>query len=363
MKNRNPPPGHFLPADRAIFRAAAAIRVWLHVRVLRVFSSSLALAVLATSLAACDNQPSALQANVRMAVAPRREAAPALAAPGAVGQDERIDDLLAALIAGWEGDALPARLEAVLGRDEDAVRAAAAFVHGGRATKVIIDALAAAGTPAAQDALCGLARDGHLPTHVRAEAVASLGLVKHPTAPMMNEVAELIRARDQTLKAPALFLAGSVARAGRAEHPAQTAAIERLVVAEATRARGTDETLETLAALGNLGSAAALPRLRPALAASDSRVRAAAARALRLVPDAEADRLLATTLRRDADPTVRAAAVFAAGFRKLDLLADALAETAQSDPADFVRAGAATLLARPRPSSTRVASGDTGASR
>jgi HEAT repeat protein len=333
------------------------IGVWLHVRVLRVFCSSLALAVLATSLAACENQPSALQANVRMAVGPRREATSPLTAPATAVQDERIDDLLAALIAGREGDGLPARLETVLGRDQDAVRAAAAFVHGGRATKVIIDALAGAGTPAAQDALCGLARDAHLPTHARAEAVASLGLIKHPTAPTMNEVAELIRARDQNLKAPALFLAGSVARAGRAEHPAQAAAIEHLVLAEAARARGTDDTLDTLAALGNLGSAAALPRLRAALAASDSRLRAAAARALRLVPDAEADRLLATTLRRDSDPTVRAAAVFAAGFRKLDLLADALAEAAQSDPVDFVRAGASTLLARPRSSSTRFAAG------
>jgi HEAT repeat protein len=131
------------------------------------------------------------------------------------------------------------------------------------------------------------------------------------------------------------------------------------VLAEATRARGADETLETLAALGNLGSAAALPRLRAALTAGDSRIRAAAARALRLVPDPEADRLLVATLRRDGDPTVRAAAIFAAGFRKLEPLADALAEAAQSDPVDFVRAGAATLLARPRPSSTRVASGGT----
>ena len=195
--------------------------------------------------------------------------------------------------------------------------------------------------------------------HVRAEAVASLGLIKRPTAPTMTAVAELIRAGDPKraaaeLVAPALFLAGSVARAGRAEHPAQAAAIEKIVLAESARARSTDEVLEALAALGNLGSAAVLPRLRTAIAAGDPRIRAAAIRALRLVPDPEADQLLAATLRRDHDATVRAAAIFAAGFRKLDPLVDAIVDSAQSDPVDYVRAGAVTLLARNRQLSPRI---------
>ncbi len=113
---------------------------------------------------------------------------------------------------------------------------------------------------------------------------------------MMLQVAELLQTRDASLSAPALFLAGSVARAGRTEHPAHAAAIERLVLAASARARGTDEQLEALAALGNLGSATVLPRLRQAVTAGDPRVRAAATRALRLVPDREADRLLAVTL-------------------------------------------------------------------
>jgi HEAT repeat protein len=284
---------------------------------------------------------------------PRGEAT--LPQAGAASPDERIDELLAAVATGHEGDAIPTRIEAALRRDDGAVRAALAFVHGGKATKVIIDALAAAGTPAAQVALCDLARDRPLPTHVRAEAVASLGLIRRPTAETMIEVVELIRTRDQALRAPALFLAGSVARAGRAEHPAQAAAIERAVLAESARVRGTDDLLEALAALGNLGSAAVLPRLRTAVTMADPRVRAAATRALRLVPDAEADRLIAATLRRDRDATVRAAAIFAAGFRKLDPLVDALTETAQNDPIEYVRGGAATLLSRNRQSTPRLA--------
>jgi hypothetical protein len=323
----------------------------LHVRVHRTTRLALAGAITA-SLAACDgSRPSDLQANVRAAVAPRDERSAPRALP-TPAQDERIEDQLASVIAGREGDGLPARMEAVLRRDDEAVRAASAFIRGGRATKIVIDALAAAGTPPAQAVLCDLAREARLPMHIRAEAVASLGLVPRPTAPTMTEIAELIHARDPDLTGPALFLAGSVARAGRADHPTQAATIERLVLVETARGRGTDDLLDGLAALGNLGSASVLPRLR-----------AAATRALRLVPDPEADRLLAATLRRDTDATVRAAAVFAAGFRKLDPLVDALTETSQSDPAEFVRAGAATLLARPRSSSTRVATGDATARR
>ena len=51
---------------------------------------------------------------------------------------------------------------------------------------------------------------------------------------------------------------------------------------------------------------------------------------------------------------MRAAAIFAAGFRKLDPLVDAIADSAQRDPADYVRAGAVTLLARNRQLSPRI---------
>jgi hypothetical protein len=314
-------------------------------------------ALLALSAASCDGPPAMLEANVRAAAAPRAEPAPpqAAAAAGAGTRAEPIADLLAAAATGREGDGLPARLEAVLQRDDASVGPAVTFIHAGKATRLIIDALAAAGTPAAQAALCGLARDARLPTPVRAEAVASLGLVKRPTPSTMTEVGALVRTGDPDLSAPALFLAGSVARAGRAEQPSQAVAIEKLVLAATARARGTDELLAALAALGNLGSPTVLPRLRAAATAGDPRIRAAATRALRLVPDAEADRLLAATLGRDQDATVRAAAIFAAGFRKLDPLADALAATAETDRIDYVRAGAVTLLARNREISPRIA--------
>jgi hypothetical protein len=309
---------------------------------------------LALSVASCrDADPARLQANVRLAAATEHAAAaPAPAADASRPADDRIDELLAAVAAGQEGDSLASRIEAALRRDDDAVRAALAFMRGDKTTKLVVDALAAAATPAAQDALCELARDRHLMPSVRAGAVASLGLLRRPTAATMTAVAELTRANvnveDDSPVGSALFLAGSVARAGRADHPTEAAALEKLVLARSALVRSRADHLESLAALGNLGSAAVLPRLRAALAAGDPGVRAAGARALRLVPDPDADRLLAATLRGDRDPTVRDAAVFAAGFRKLGPLVDALVETAESDPIDYVRSGAVTLLAHKR---------------
>jgi len=93
----------------------------------------------------------------------------------------------------------------------------------------------------------------------------------------------------------------------------------------------------------------------PRPSAPDPAVRAAAARALRFVPDVEADRLLLATLRRDREPTVRAAALFAAGFRPIEPLADGLSETALSDPIEYVRANAVAVLARHPGASPRAA--------
>ena len=309
---------------------------------------------LALSVASCrDADPARLQANVRLAAAAEpAAAAPAPAADASRPADDRIDELLAAVAAGQQGDSLPSRIEAALRRDDDAVSAALAFMRGDNAAEV-------GGRRARRGSDTGRAgralRAGPRPPPDAERprgAVGSLGLLRRPTAATMTAVAELARANvnveDDSPVGSTLFLAGSVARAGRADHPTEAAALEKLVLARSAPVRSRADRLESLAALGNLGSAAVLPRLRAALAAGDPGVRAAGARALRLVPDPEADRLLAATLRGDHDPTVRAAAVFAAGFRKLGPLVDALVETAENDPIDYVRSGAVTLLAHKR---------------
>ena len=134
---------------------------------------------LALSVASCrDADRAHLQANVRLAAPTGRGVSgpgPAPTAAASRPAADRIDELLAAVAAGREGAGLPARIEAVLRRDDDAVRAALAFMRGDKATKLVVDALAAAATPAAQEALCDLARDRRLtPSMPRPVAKSSI---------------------------------------------------------------------------------------------------------------------------------------------------------------------------------------------
>jgi hypothetical protein len=300
----------------------------------------------------------ALAANVRAAAAPEPAGAPTPHAGSQARPPDTIGSLSAAIAAGDTGAELGPRLEAALERSDEAVPPALALVRADRSAKLVIDALAAVGTTAAQAGLAELAVDPALSIGARREVVASLALVRQPAAPALNAVEHLLGAADPALGRAALFSAASLARAARHDDPAAAARLERAVLAACARplaAAGRAERIDALAALGNLGSAAVLPRLRGALAGPDPAVRAAAARALRFVPDAEADRLLLATLRRDREPTVRAAALFAAGFRPLEPLADGLAETAISDPIEYVRANAVSLLARHPGASPRAA--------
>ena len=271
-----------------------------------------------------------------------------------LAQGHTVAELLTAAAAGQAGNRLPARLEAVLRVEPDAVAPAVAFVHSGRAERPIIEALGAAGTAPAQGGLCRLAADLSLPPRVREEAIGALVLIKRPTAPTLLAVARLLDGRPATVRRTARAVAGTVARFGRQEHVAESAALERALLAEYARSRRSDDRVSALAALANLGSPAVLAPVESALDDGDHAVRAAAARALRLVPDPAADRLLVGLLRSDRDEAVRAAAIFAAGFRELGPLIDGLAETAETDPVESVRTDSVALLARYANLSPRV---------
>jgi HEAT repeat protein len=111
-------------------------------------------------------------------------------------------------------------------------------------------------------------------------------------------------------------------------------------------AHETREVTDLLAAFGNSAGPLVLPAIRDALRDPRDPVRAAAARALRLAPATEMERLLAETLTSDRSPSVRLAAMFAAGFRHPmgPLLGEALVRAARTDPFEYVRSDALTLL-------------------
>jgi len=269
-------------------------------------------------------------------------------------QGHTVDELLAAAAAGQAGDQLPARLEAILRAEPEAIAPAVTFARSGKAEKPVIEALGAAGTPPAQAGLCALACDASLPVRLREEAIAGLVLLKRPTAPTMSAVARLLDGQPAAVRRAARTVAGTVARSGRQEHVAESGALEKTLLAQYARARDDEDRASALAALGNLGSPAVLAPVKAALGDGERPVRAAAARALRLVPDPAADRLLVGLLRSDRDPTVRAAAIFAAGFRDVGPLVEGLAETAETDPVESVRTDTVTLLARYANTSPRV---------
>jgi hypothetical protein len=263
-----------------------------------------------------------------------------------LAQGHTVDELLSATADGQAGDQLPARLEAILRTEPESIASAVAFVRSGKAERPVIEALGAAGTVEAQAGLCDLGLDATLPPRVRQEAIAGLVLVKHPTAPTMEAVGRLLNGRPPGVARATRAVAGTVARFGRQEHVAESGALERALLAGYAQTRDSEDRALALAALANLGSPGVLPPVKTALADGDRPVRAAAARALRLIPDPAADRLLLALLHGDRDPAVRAAAIFAAGFRDLGPLVDGLAETAEGDPVESVRADAVTLLAR-----------------
>ena len=177
----------------------------------------------------------------------------------------------------------------------------------------------------------------------------------------MTAVAELIRVGDPKraaaeLSRPALFLAGSVARAGRAEHPAQAAAIERIVLAECARgARGTDERPRRARRAREISAA---PPCCPGCARrSPPATRGCAPPPRERCGWSPTPRPIGCWPRRCAAIATRPCAPRRYSPRdsgSSTRWSTRSPKRAQRDPVDYVRAGAVTLLARNRQLSPRI---------
>jgi hypothetical protein len=86
--------------------------------------------------------------------------------------------------------------------------------------------------------------------------------------------------------------------------------------------------------------------LQEAAQKASPEVRVAAVRAYRLVPGSEVDGTLAAVMARDADETVRNAAVFAASFRPVEPFVEPLRDVLDREPSAAVRATAVGFLGR-----------------
>jgi HEAT repeat protein len=247
------------------------------------------------------------------------------------------------------------QLEALFRQRPGDTRDALAFVRQAPApaAKQVLQALGAAGSPAAQEALGRLAVDEHAPTSQRVTAIGALVQTKHPTSATLDWLVRLLDAPEAKVRKQATFLIGAVGSACIETDPAVGARVEAELIRRYRACRGEDCT-GPLVGLGNLNTPGIVPIVAEALRDPSPRVRAVATGALAAVQHPDADRLIATAMTDDRDPTVRAAAVRAASNRPIGPLADAFAHVVRSDPAEYVRTDAIQAITQHVDESTQI---------
>jgi HEAT repeat protein len=251
--------------------------------------------------------------------------------------------------------ALPGRLAALFRQRAGAIDEAVGLLGHPGSAGLVIDALGSAGTPAAVQALGRTTHETKYPTDLRVRALSALMRVQQPSVEAMRIPRDLLDNPDQAVSRTAAMAMGALARAGRTSQPAEADAIDQFMIDRYGKTAEANGRIELLSAMGNSAGLALLPTVEAALHDSASKVRAAAARALRLVDDPAAARLLADTMIGDHDATVRSAAIFAATFRSMeDSLVAALLQAAKSDLVDQVRSEAIVLLLRHQSSLPQV---------
>jgi hypothetical protein len=256
------------------------------------------------------------------------------------------ETILAAAFSKDAGTAQYDRLTALFRHRPDAAYAAVAMLIEDGPKRSVTNALGAAGSPVAVAALDGLAHNSAIAKNLRVDAIIAFVQMQHPTAEAMRAPGGLMNDSDPSIQSAARMMSGALAHAGRPEHPAEADAIDASLIALYRSAQDTHEKVELLGALGNSAGPSVVPVIEDTLHESTVSIRAAAARALRLAPGSDIDRLLAAVITSDPDGAVRADAIFATRFRHPlpAPLADALLHAASTDTSNYVRSDAVAVL-------------------
>jgi hypothetical protein len=173
------------------------------------------------------------------------------------------------------------------------------------AVRILTQALALSGRPAAQAALADVARARKDDWAIMAEILPALGETRQPTEVIdrvLNEIAR--KGRDWNTCSTAQLALGALARTLMEQAPARAAAIVRWASAELASARTTQHKRQFLLVLGNTASPASLPVIKQYLEDTDPGVRGAAVLALRWHRGEAVERILCRALT-DPDDTVR----------------------------------------------------------
>jgi HEAT repeat protein len=275
-----------------------------------------------------------------------------------IARGHSVQSLLRELQTGDRSDddaraQLMSRLEAVLRTAGDSSIAEASRavreLQDDADARVVMGALDGAHSPAAQDALLGIANAKKLSTDRRNTALMHLGLTEEPTVETleglraMSEDGEL----DPDLRGTAELALGGALRQAGSETLSQTSTSAQYLVERLDAASTVPERTLALEALGNSGSDQALPALKTALEDSSASVRASAANALRHLQNPEADAQLAKIASGDADTNVRSSALRALIQRTLtDETRKALSSALGQDPDVVVRMTAVDVMSK-----------------
>jgi hypothetical protein len=213
--------------------------------------------------------------------------------------------------------------------------------------RMLTQALAKAGTREAQRALTAAMDETKERAGAGEQIMAQIAQITTPTRETEAFVREVaLHSEDDDVRGMAKLALGAMSRALRDEDPARAEALAQETAARWSAAANDGERLETLAAIGNAGTEYALDPAREALGNADSRVRGAAAAALRFVEGASAEGLLDAVVEKDPSPEVRAEAVQAMGYRTLSQASiDNLVALARRESSESVRLNVISVLA------------------
>ena len=240
----------------------------------------------------------------------------------------------------------PDRLTALFRSRPDAAPEAETLLIKNGPRKTVTNALGASGSPSAVTVLSELAHNTTLPQELRVDAILAFVQMKHPTTTAMKIPSGMISDPNLAIRSAARMISGALARYGRAEHLAEAERIDASLLALYRGSPDEHERVDLLGALGNSASPATLQPIEEALNDPVVSIRSAAARALRLVSDSEADGHLAEAIVHDSDARVRADAIFATRFHRplSSELLNALLQAARGDQSTYVRGDALAVL-------------------
>lgn len=208
-----------------------------------------------------------------------------------------------------------------------------------------IDALGAANSPGANEALIALVQPTTPDVKVRTSALISLSRLEQPTAETAATLEKLLD--DPAIGTQALYGLGSYCRRFRERgEVARSEALGRLLVARLLAAKTELRTVEALRGVANSGFVGALDAVRPRLTDERKLVRAEAVRSLRLMEASEVEGIL---IRRFVDDSVKAVRLAALEAMQARTPTPALVQTLRgsiSTPDPHVRYRLVELMSR-----------------